>query len=80
MIRSKMAELRDRKAKKESRVLTVRIISAETGLSLGTVQRLLNGRFDRVYLGTLDVLCRYFQVIEIGELIEYVPDVQERKS
>jgi DNA-binding Xre family transcriptional regulator len=71
MIKSKFEKLRREKSARENRDLPMRVIAAETGLALGTVQRLNKGDMERVYLSTLDKLCGYFKVKEIGELIEY---------
>ncbi len=77
MIRFKAAEMRTQKEHREGRTLSLRTISKETCLSLGTVHRLMNGDFDSIHFSTLDILCRYFNVSEIGELIEYVPDAHD---
>lgn len=73
MIRSRFDDLRREKAYKEKRNLPLRTIAQETGLAVGTVQRLNTGDMERVYLSTLDTLCGYFGLKEVGELIEYVP-------
>jgi DNA-binding Xre family transcriptional regulator len=74
MILSKFQDLRRRKAFEEKRDLPLRTIAAESGLSLATVQRISSGNVERVSLPTLNVLCRYFGVQSISELIEYVPE------
>jgi len=74
VIQSKVAELRRRKEYQEGRDLPLRTIAAETGLAIGTVQRLMKGDTERVYLSTLNTLCAYFKVSQISELIEYVPE------
>ena len=73
MIKSKFDRLRREKSARENRDLPLRKIAEETGLALGTVARLNQGKMERVYLSTLDTLCDYFTLKEIGELIEYVP-------
>ena len=73
MIALKFAELKRQKALREGRDLTLRAIAAETGLSLDTIFRLNKGETGRVYLSTLDTLCRYFEVKEVGELLDYDP-------
>ncbi len=73
MICSRFDDLRREKSYKEKRNLSLRTIAQETGLAVGTVQRLNNGDMERVYLSTLDTLCGYFGLKEVGELIEYVP-------
>jgi DNA-binding Xre family transcriptional regulator len=74
MIRSHFDALRRRKAFDEQRDLSIRTISAETGLSHGAILRVKNLKLERVYLSTLERLCRYFAVSSLSELIEYVPD------
>ena len=73
MIKTKFDELIRRKEYMEGRDLTLRTIAAETGLAIGTVQRLRKGDTSRVYLSTLDTLCGYFAVEAIGDVLEYAP-------
>ena len=80
MIRSKVADLRRAKALAESRDISIRTMAEETGLAPRTVQKLLRGDTERVYLSTLDTLCRYFGVRQIGDLIEYVPGEPEHRQ
>ncbi|MBE7462684.1 MAG: helix-turn-helix transcriptional regulator [Planctomycetes bacterium] len=74
MIRSSFDDLRRHKAYRERRDLPIRTIAKETGLSQGALIRLKNCKFERVYLSTLEKLCRYFEVESLSDLIEYVPD------
>ena len=83
MIKSHFEELCQKKARIEKRNLPIRTIARETGLSPGTIQRLNSGQIERVYGNTLDVLCCYFGVSSISELIEYVPSsssLREKES
>jgi DNA-binding Xre family transcriptional regulator len=73
MIQSHFEDLRRIKAAKERRDLPLRIIAAETGLAINTIQRVRNATMDRVQLTTLEKLCRYFAVKSLCELIEYSP-------
>ena len=73
MIRSRFDRLRREKSARENRDLPLRTLAEETGLALGTVQRINKGDIERVYLSTLDTLCTYFGINDIGELIEYIP-------
>ncbi|MGI4788795.1 MAG: helix-turn-helix domain-containing protein [Janthinobacterium lividum] len=77
MIKLRFAELKRQKALREGRDLTLRKIASETGLAVDTVHRLNKGETGRVYLTTLDALCDYFDVKEVGELLEYVPNDKE---
>ena len=74
MMLSHFEDLRRLKAFRERRDLPIRTISEETGLSQGTILRVKNLKMERVYLSTLETLCRYFGVQSISELMEYVPD------
>lgn len=76
MFRSNFETLRRKKEYEENRDLTLRQIAADSGLSLGTIQRVKKGEMDRIYLSTLDALCRYFKVKNVGELIEYISEEQ----
>ncbi len=62
----------------ESHKLSLRVIADESGVSLRTVHRISSGSTEGVRLTTLDALCKYFFVLRISELVEYVPD--EHKS
>lgn len=66
--------LRRTKALKENRDISLRRVAAESGLSLATIQRVKSGNMERLYLSTLDTLCRYFAVKSVSELIEYRPE------
>ena len=74
VIRTRLPELRRKKEYEERRRLPLRVLSAETGLAVNTLQRFLRGDLERVSLATLDRLCRYFEVASIADLIEFVPD------
>ena len=77
MIKSNFEKLRHEKIQLEKRKLPLRTIADETGLSLGTIQRLNKGSQGRFYLSTLDKLCCYFGVGSISDLIEYTSDVSK---
>jgi DNA-binding Xre family transcriptional regulator len=74
VIYTRLPDLRRKKEYEERRRLPLRVLSAETGLAVNTIQRFLRGDLERVSVATLDRLCRYFQVGSIAELIEYAPD------
>lgn len=74
VIRTRLPELRREKEYEERRRLPLRVLSAETGLAVNTIQRFLRGDLERVSVGTLNRLCHYFQVESIADLIEYIPD------
>lgn len=74
MINLRFGELKRLKALRDGRDLSLRIIATETGLALNTIQRLNKNEGERVYLSTLNVLCNYFGVEEVSEILEYRPD------
>jgi putative transcriptional regulator len=76
MIRSKLKRLRLEKEEKEGRKLTLRVIADETGLAVGTVQKLMVSRFDRIEVPTIEALCTYFEC-GIGDLLEFIPEKKE---
>jgi len=73
MIKSNFDDLRRKKALNESRDISLRKVSEETGLAFNTLQRLRKGETERVALSTLDRLCSYFQLSSLCDLIEYLP-------
>jgi putative transcriptional regulator len=73
MIRAKIDDLIREKEYREKRRLSLKTIAGETGLAIGTVQKLRRGDVSRVYLSTLDTLCGYFGAGTIGDVLEYVP-------
>src|SRR6476659_8624121 len=77
MMRSHFEQLRRQKAYLEKRDLSIRMIAEETGLSQGALLRVKNLKMERVYLSTLETLCRYFEVKSLSELIEFEPDALE---
>lgn len=74
MFVSKFDYLRRLKGLRESRDISISTVAAETELAYGTVQRVNKGQIDNVRGSTLGILCRYFAVSSIAELVEYVPD------
>jgi DNA-binding Xre family transcriptional regulator len=71
MIVSKFDDLRRHKAYMEKRDISLRKVAEETGLALGTIQRVNKGEVAKVNLSTLETLCRYFDVASLSELVEY---------
>ena len=80
MIRSHFDDLRRHKEYRERRDLPIRVIAEETGLSQGAILRVKNVKMERVYLSTLETLCRYFGVKSLCDLIEYVPNAGAREG
>jgi len=69
-----MKFLRLEKEEREGRKLPLRTISAETGLSVGAVQRALNNQVEDVKVQTIDRLCLYFDCKSIAELLDFTPE------
>ena len=61
------------KGAEDHRPITLRKISADTGLALSTLAGLSSNRVRRVDYETLNTLCAYFGV-QPGELLEYIPE------
>ncbi len=76
MIVSKFDLLRRQKAFEERRDLSLRTVAEESGLALGTIQRMNNGDISKIHITTVNALCRYFKLKSVSELIEY----QEEES
>ena len=76
MIQCHFDRLRREKASRENRDLPVLTVSAETGLSYNTLQRLRRERLTRIQLSTIETLCRYFTVETMCELLEYKADLK----
>jgi len=77
MIRSKLKWLRLAKEEKDGAKLSYRKIAEESGLSVGTVQRMMVGEFDRIEVATIETLCWYFGC-GVGDLLEFVPVASQR--
>ncbi|WP_395138281.1 helix-turn-helix domain-containing protein [Armatimonas sp.] len=69
-----MPELKLAKERELGRKLPYRTLAEETGLAIGTLQRLMetSGEIERIDGNTLSRLCDYFGV-SLGELLVYVP-------
>ncbi len=74
MIQSRLPELKLAKERELGRKLPYRTLAEETGLAIGTLQRLMetSGEIERIDGNTLSRLCDYFGV-SLGELLVYVP-------
>lgn len=79
MIRVRINVLRAEKELQEGRKITFRDLTEETGLSMATINRILNGQSKQISFDTLNALCQYFGV-GIGEVLEYVPDSKKPNS
>ena len=79
MVICHFSRLRREKALRENRDISLRKLAIECGLSMPTIQRLGRNDVDGVYLSTLNILCNYFDLKEMGQLLEFVPDEYEVK-
>lgn len=76
MIKSKLKVLIARREVETGQKITYESLAAEVGLSKTTLNRLAEGKTDRVDLLTLDKLCRYFQC-DVADLLGYEPDLAQ---
>ena len=67
------------KEMRERRTLGIRTITAESGASRSTVERLLNNSIRRVPLDDLGALCSYFHC-EVGDILQAEEAEQEIDS
>jgi DNA-binding Xre family transcriptional regulator len=74
MIVSRIDYLRRAKALAEGRDISLRTVAREAGVSVNAVQRLRGAYPGGVTLATVDLLCRYFDVKTVADLIEYQPN------
>ena len=73
MIKSKLKLLIAQQEIATGQKITYESLSTEVGLSKTTLNRLAEGKTDRVDFLTLDKLCRYFQC-DVGDLLVYEAD------
>lgn len=81
MIQSRLPELKLAKERELGRKLPYRTLAEETGLAIGTLQRLMetSGEIERIDGNTLSRLCDYFGV-GLGDLLVYVPVAEQVTS
>ncbi len=70
MIKSKLKVLIAQREVATGKKISYESLAAEVGLSKNTLNRLAEGKTDRVDLLTLDKLCRYFRC-DVGDLLAY---------
>ena len=68
-VNSRLKLLVAEKEMRERRSLGIRTITAESGASRSTVERLLNNTIRRVPLDDLGALCSYFNC-EVGDILQ----------
>ncbi len=70
MIKSRLKILIAQREIATGQKITYESLAAEVGLSKNTLNRLAEGKTDRVDFLTLDKLCRYFQC-DVSDLLTY---------
>jgi putative transcriptional regulator len=75
MIKSKLKLLIAQREIATGQKITYQSLAIEVGLSKTTLNRLAEGKTDRIDFLTLEKLCRYFQC-HVGDLLIYEPDLQ----
>lgn len=68
---NRLPALIGQKQSQENRVINVKILSQETGISRQTLYKWLEGKLDRFEAETIEKLCRYFHC-DIGDLLTIV--------
>ncbi len=64
----------------ESAGVDQKTLAAQTGLSPATVGKLYRGHFNRIDNHTVTVLCRWFRLRSISELIEVVWEAEDGEA
>jgi len=73
MIRLLVKKLLDDKSFKEKEKITLNKVSAETGISRATLNRVANTPGYNTNTDTINALCKYFECLP-NDLMEYIPD------
>ncbi len=73
MIRILFKQLLDDKTFKERRRITIGEVSERSGVSRGTITRILNTAGYNTNTDTIDSLCRYFEC-QPGDLLQFVDE------
>ena len=79
MIRYKIRELVEDKRFKEGRRIKLEEVAQDSGVHKTTLSKILNIPNYHCSLEVIDKFCQYFG-IQVGDVIEYVPDPHRRKS
>ncbi|MEL7385863.1 helix-turn-helix transcriptional regulator [Vibrio campbellii] len=73
LIRYKIKELVDAKAKREGRKITLSSLAEEVGIQSSAMSKIANNKGYNTSMTTINALCAYFDC-KIEELIEYKAD------
>ena len=78
-IQNRLKILLAQKELRESRKLTYRTVSKETGLAIDTLTAYMTQRVNRFDRSTLETLCQYL-ACNVGDLLNYSPDPPTPKT
>jgi transcriptional regulator with XRE-family HTH domain len=73
-VNNKFSILLGERSVKEKRRIPLTEIAQQTGISYPTLLAWASNRVARYDVPVIDALAKYFQIKEIGELLEYVDD------
>lgn len=76
-IKNKIKILMEQKAYRENRKVSFRVVAQEADIPLSVLSEYSANRVKRLDLKTLNKICQYFEVQDIGDLLEYVPDAPQ---
>ena len=77
MIRLLVKKLLDDKSFKDKVKITLNQVAKETAISRATLNRVANTPGYNTNIDTINALCKYFECSP-GELMEYIPDEEEK--
>lgn len=73
LIRYKIKELIDAKAKREGRRITLSSLAEAVGIQSSAMSKIANNKGYNTSMTTINALCAYFDC-KIEDLVEYIPD------
>lgn len=73
MIKYKIKELIDSKAKREGRRITLSSLAEEVGIQSSAMSKIANNKGYNTSMKTIEALCRFFDC-KIEDVVEYYPD------
>ncbi len=79
-VNNRFAILLGEKRVKEKRNIPLTEIAEATGISYPTLLAWASNRVARYDVPVIDALARYFQIKNIGELLEYIEDSQPKQK
>jgi transcriptional regulator with XRE-family HTH domain len=79
-VNNKFSILLGEKSVKEKRRIPLTEIAQDTGISYPTLLAWASNRVARYDVPVIDALAKYFQIKDIGELLEYVDDGKQKSA